>query len=202
MLQFASSGSADEADAAANLIYASDPPYYDFWFGSAQAAHVCLKKLWAAPAGSLSHAQVNVWRADGQLVALASHYPASAESDLADADARSQSQLHGELTLLNQREMMLAWLFPHLPEDTWYLQTLAVSAERRGAGTGKQLLLEIEAAARTHGALALHTDVDSANVGALRFYLSHGFEIVARTVVPMLEPFRLPASLRVVKMLF
>ncbi|MDR3410546.1 MAG: GNAT family N-acetyltransferase [Formivibrio sp.] len=202
MLQFFRSGSADEAQVAARMIYDSDPAYYDFWFGSAHAALLCLEKLWLAPAGSLSHAHTNVWREDGQLSVLVSHYPSSDDIRLAEADTQAQGQLRGDLAQLLQREAMLAWLFPHLPADVWYLQTFAVSTERRGRGLGTQVLAEIESTARAHGALAVHVDVDSANPSALRFYQSHGFEIVTSTRVPMLEPFRLPASFRLAKNLF
>ncbi|MBS1154962.1 MAG: GCN5-related N-acetyltransferase [Proteobacteria bacterium] len=202
MLQFFQSGSPADAQAAARLIHDSDPAYYDFWFGSAQAALSCLEKLWLAPAGSLSHAQTNVWREDGRLAVLVCHYPAGDEARLAEADTQAQGLLRGDLAQLQQREAMLAWLFPHLPADVWYLQTFAVSAERRGCGLGSQVLADIESAARAHGALELHTDVDSANPSALRFYQSHGFEIVTATRVPMLEPFSLPASFRMAKKLF
>lgn len=202
MVEFSPSGSQREAADAARLIYESDPPYYDFWFGAADAAHTCLEKLWLAPVGSLSYAHSSVWRENGQLLALASHYPSNHESQLAQADAEQQSLLHGDLEQMNQRGTMLSWLFPHLPDDIWYLQTLAVSASRRGSGLGKQIMNQIENTARSHGALALHTDVDSANMGALRFYQTQGFEIVARTTVPALEVFRLPESLRMVKKLF
>lgn len=202
MLTFFPAGELADAEAAARLIHDSDPAYYDFWFGSVQAALSCLEKLWIAPAGSMSHAHVNVWREEGRLAVLVSHYPASDDARLAESDAQAQSLLRGDLAQLQHREAMLAWLFPHLPDDVWYLRTFAVSPDRRGQGLGAQVLAEIEAAARAHGAVAVHADVDSANPSALRFYQSHGFEIVTSTRVPMLEQFRLPASFRLAKKLF
>lgn len=190
-----------DAQAAAQLIRASDPPYYDFCFGSAAAALSCLEKLWRAPVGSLSHSRFQVWRADGQIAGLASHYPAATDALLSGEDAEAQEQLHGDLAQLQGREALLAWLFPHLPDDVWYLRTLAVSADLRGQGVGARILDEIIHAARTHGARAVHTDVDSGNPGAVRFYQQHGFEIIAEIRVPMLEQYHLPASLRMSKTL-
>lgn len=190
------------APLAARLIYGSDPAYYDFWFGSAPAAHICLEKLWQENLGGLSHAHCQTWQSNGKLAALASHYPAAEEARLLAEDAEVQARLHGDFSLLQQREAMLAWLFPHLPEDVWYLRTLAVSPEQRGQGLGSQALADIEHRARTHAASAIHVDVDSANPQALRFYQRHGFEIIAITQVPMLESYRLPASLRLAKKLY
>lgn len=199
MLQRFPAGAIPEADAASRLIYDSDPAYYDFWFGSPSAALSCLAKLWTESCGSLSHAHATVWRLDGALAALACHYPAAKESVFSTEDLRAQQVLRGDLPALQHREAMLAWLFPHLPDDVWYLRTLAVSTGLRGQGFGACILEEITAIARAHGACALHTDVDSANHGAVRFYQSNGFEIVTETRVPALERYRLPASFRMSK---
>lgn len=191
-------GHPDEAAAAARLIYASDPPYYDFWFGSATAALHCLEIFWREPAGSYGHQAFGVWRDKQRLVALANHYPAAQAATFALTDTQAQAKLHGDLAQLQQRDAMLAWLFPHVPDDVWYLRTLAVDANYRGQQIGQLVLTSIAAAARAHGATELHTDVDSGNSGAVRFYQRQQFEIVTETRVPMLEPFNLPASYRMI----
>lgn len=196
MLAFSAAGLPDDAGQAARLIYESDPPYYDFWFGSIDAALSCLDKLWRLPEGSYSHQSCQVWRKDAKVMALACHYPVAAETALALTDARVQGQLRGDLAQLQQRDALLAWLFPRVPDDVWYLRTLAVDASLRQMGTGAQILAVIVSAARAHGARALQTDVDSANHGAVRFYTRHGFEIIAETRVPALEAYHLPVSLR------
>lgn len=194
-------GRADEAAAAACLIRASDPPYYDFWLGPETAALACLEKLWRAPVGSLSHDRFQVWRERDEPIALVSHYPAVQEGELAAEDVIAQAQLRGDQAELQRREAMLAWLFPHLPDEVWYLRTLAVVASQRGQGLGARILDEIAATARAHGATLLQTDVDSGNPGAVNFYRRNGFETVVETRVPMLEAFALPVSLRMAKML-
>lgn len=196
MLEFSPTGLPDDAAPVVRLIYESDPPYYDFWFGSGEAALCCLDKLWRQTEGSYSHQTSQIWRKDGRIAALACHYPAAAEAALSLADARMLGQLRGDLTQLQQRDALLAWLFPRVPDDVWYLRTLAVETSLRGMGTGAQILAAILSTARSNGARALQTDVDSANHGAVQFYSRHGFEIIAETRVPALEPYRLPVSLR------
>ncbi len=199
MLQFSPAGLPEEAAAAARLIHDSDPAYYDFWFGSPADALQSLTALWQAPDGSLSHVRFSVWREDGAIVMLASHYPARVAAQLAAADELAQRCLHGDLAGLQSREARLAWLFPHLPEDAWYLRTLAVGQDRRGSGLGSQALAAVVQAAREAGASAVHVDVDSANPRAVQFYRAHGFGLLVETRVPMLEPYRLPASCRLAK---
>lgn len=199
MLEFSPTGLAKDAPIAARLVYDSDPPYYDFWFGSSPAALASLEKLWQAPAGSYSHRSAHVWHQNGKFLALAFHYVAAEQAKLALADVQEQGRLRGDFHLLQQREAMLAWLFPHVPDNVWYLRTLAVDAASRGQGIGSRILEEIVTVALTHGAQALHTDVDSANRGAVRFYEAQGFELLAETRVPALASYRLPASYRMSK---
>ena len=186
-----------DAQAATSLVYDSDPPYYDFLFASQCAALSVLSRLWQEKTGSLSHAGMSVWQEANELVALASHYPAQRAVVLDDAD---EALLAADDECLH-RSAKLAWLFPHIPAQAWYLRTLAVAPRLRGQGAGSLILQDIAGTALQQGATELHTDVDSGNPGAVRFYLRHGFEIVAETRVPMLEPFNLPPSFRMVKKL-
>lgn len=190
-----------EAAEAAALVYDSDPPYYDFLFGSPDGAQTMLARLWREENGSTSHARMQVWLADGKLLALASHYPAARAALIEADDAKHIARLDACDTQLSPREASLAWLFPHIPAHAWYLRTLAVAGQARGQGAGSQVLQNIARSAHSQGATELHTDVDSGNPGAVRFYQHHGFEIIAETRVPILEPFNLPASYRMVKKL-
>ncbi|SFN76125.1 Acetyltransferase (GNAT) family protein [Formivibrio citricus] len=191
------SGQPDDALVASRLVYDSDPPYYDFLFASERAALSALNRLWLEKTGSLSHAGMTVWLETGQLTALASHYPAQQAAVLDETD---EALLAADDECLG-RSAKLAWLFPHIPAQAWYLRTLAVASRLRGRGAGSLILQDIAGTALRRGATELHTDVDSGNPGAVRFYLRHGFEIVTETRVPMLEPFNLPASYRMVKKL-
>jgi ribosomal protein S18 acetylase RimI-like enzyme len=63
---------------------------------------------------------------------------------------------------------------------TWYIWAVTVFPEHRGRGFGTALLAEAENMARRAGARQISLAVESANVGAVRFYRRHGFRDHAR----------------------
>lgn len=202
MLSLHTAGLPDEAPAAARLIYHSDPAYFDLWFAEApRRAAFCLEYFWHAHQGPFSHKNAWVWRDADQPVVLAIHYPAARDTALTAENNALLDALPLNSSLLRQNEARLAWLFPHLPENVWYLRTLTVDPEYRSQGVGQKILHEIEQTARAQGSNELHTDVDSGNPGAVRFYQKNGFELMTETRVPMLEKYNLPTSLRMVKTL-
>ena len=196
------SGQGDDAEAAARLLYESDPPYYDFWLGNRSAALTMLQALWRQPEGAYSAVHCQVLRDVNGVRALYYAYPTSREADL---ELQSQRALRlvagGDLDQFQQRETQLALLFPRLAEPAYYLRTLCVSTPQRGAGLGAQMLRHIADETREQGYSLLLTDVDSGNPGAVRFYQRAGFSIQVETRVPALLPYQLPASLRMAKQL-
>lgn len=190
-----------DAQAAAALLYDSDPPYYDFWLGSQELALTILAALWLQAAGAYSAVNMQVVHDKAGLAALFSAYPAEFENTLAQPSEAALKTVHADAVAMLQRESQLAYLFPRIPDDAWYLRTLAVAAGRRGAGLGAQLLRHVEQQARDQGYSLLLTDVDSGNPGAVRFYQRAGFEVLVETKVTRLLPHRLPASLRMAKYL-
>lgn len=194
-------GLPSEASAAALLIYQSDPPYYDYLFGSSQAAQLQLACLWQMPQGGLSHKRVQVWRKADQIIALAAHFLCQHDAQLSAEDQQAIAQLDIDLPALLQRQTDLDYLFPPLPDQGYYLRTLAVCAQFRGQHVGEQVLNEIMAIARYQGAVQLYTDVDSGNPGAVRFYQRTGFSVEQESRVPQLEAFNLPTSFRMFKAL-
>ena len=196
-----SQGRPHDAKAAAALLYDSDPPYYDFWLGSQDLALTILAALWQQSAGAYSAVNIQVVHDSVGLAALFSAYPAAFENSLAQHSEVALKAVHTDALAMLQRESQLAYLFPRIPDDAWYLRTLAVAAERRGAGLGAQLLRHVEQQARDQGYSLLLTDVDSGNPRAVRFYQRAGFEILVETKVTRLLAHRLPASLRMAKYL-
>ena len=63
----------------------------------------------------------------------------------------------------------------------WYVLGLAVAAESRGKGVGRQLMDAAKATARASGAQALWLDAYEHEAGAGSFYLKCGFRKVGRT---------------------
>jgi ribosomal-protein-alanine N-acetyltransferase len=57
-----------------------------------------------------------------------------------------------------------------------YLETLEVSPELRGRGTGGELLRRCEESARAAGAESVWLHVDAENAAAIGLYRAHGFE--------------------------
>lgn len=194
-------GQPHDAKAAAALLYDSDPPYYDFWLGSQDLALTILAALWQRSAGAYSAVNIQVVHDSVGFAALFSAYPAAFENSLTQHSEAVLKAVHADALAMLQRENQLAYLFPRIPDDAWYLRTLAVAAERRGAGLGAQLLCHVEQQARDQGYSLLLTDVDSGNPRAVRFYQRAGFEILVETKVTRLLAHRLPASLRMAKYL-
>jgi ribosomal-protein-alanine N-acetyltransferase len=61
-----------------------------------------------------------------------------------------------------------------------YLETLEVSPESRGRGTGGALLRRCEESAQAAGAEVLDLHVDAENAAAIALYRAHGFERIGR----------------------
>jgi ribosomal protein S18 acetylase RimI-like enzyme len=61
-----------------------------------------------------------------------------------------------------------------------YLETLEVSQELRGQGTGGELLRRCEESSRAARAVAIELHVDTENEAAIRLYEAHGFELQGR----------------------
>ncbi|MDP9240049.1 MAG: ribosomal protein S18-alanine N-acetyltransferase [Actinomycetota bacterium] len=59
-----------------------------------------------------------------------------------------------------------------------YVQTLAVRADRQGAGIGRDLLVALLAEADRRGVSTVALEVRADNATAQRLYLRHGFELV------------------------
>ena len=196
------SGDAGEAAVAAQLTYESDPPYYDYWLGERQRALTTLQALWQQPLGSYSATANRVVCDQHGLAAIVSSYPAVAEAQLAaDSDCALRNLCAAASEELMLREADLAYLFPRLPENAWYLRSLAVAGERRGQGLGANILATLMQQARAQGFTQMLVDVDSGNPGAVRFYSRNGFSILVETKVTRLLPHRLPASLRMARLL-
>lgn len=76
-------------------------------------------------------------------------------------------------------------LFPHLPDDSFFVFDLAVDSRFHGKGIGKRLLETAEADARALGRKSLVLDVNDGNP-AVDFYRHCGMEIAIETKIPVL----------------
>ncbi|QLI82706.1 GNAT family N-acetyltransferase [Chitinibacter fontanus] len=192
-----------DAKRAAELIYQSDAPFYDYWFALPREMTLMnLARLWHEPNGSYSYRNAQVLRnVQEEIIALVFHYPAGYGAQLQIDDGIELHTLALDLDILRSRQRDLDFLFPHVPNDAWYLRTIAVHADHRSQGLGARMLSQVIFAARQAGFDQLHVDVDSGNPGAVQFYRRHGFEVLVESKVRTLTQFSLPASLRMVKSL-
>jgi len=71
-----------------------------------------------------------------------------------------------------------------LTEGTWDIYWMAVDRERQGQGTGSALMEKAEEEIkRSRGRMAvIETSSTPAYEGARRFYLGHGYEVIARVL--------------------
>jgi ribosomal protein S18 acetylase RimI-like enzyme len=77
-------------------------------------------------------------------------------------------------------------LFPFIPRDAYYVQSLATRAEIRGQGVGHKLLNTAFKRAKEKSLKSCQLDVVSDSV-AVNFYRKMGMEVLAVTRMPYLE---------------
>jgi ribosomal protein S18 acetylase RimI-like enzyme len=71
-------------------------------------------------------------------------------------------------------------ILTNIPEDSFYLLSMAVDEEMRGVGVGSRLLDSVEERVRRSGSSRLCLDVAVKNEGARRLYVRRGMSITAR----------------------
>jgi ribosomal protein S18 acetylase RimI-like enzyme len=84
------------------------------------------------------------------------------------------------------RDFLSAFANVLLPvgESDFYLRTLAVGAEHRGRGYGRQLLEQAITAGARAGFKRIRLDVNGNNAPALHLYQDCGFKIIHEATVP------------------
>ena len=96
----------------------------------------------------------------------------------------------------NEDAVGLAWGRIHLPDkDTVHIYQMWVAPERRGEGTGRLLLNEIQAWAKSQNAKTVALAVACGNSPALELYSSTGFLAVSE-----IEPLRQGSDIRTQQM--
>lgn len=84
-----------------------------------------------------------------------------------------------------RRFLVMGLLFAHkIPNDTLYLDSLAVHPDARGMGVGTRLLGEFEALARQKGFAKVRMDVVDTNPRAKALYERQGFVVAGEQSLP------------------
>lgn len=88
-----------------------------------------------------------------------------------------------------------SWLSPAIHANTYYIHAISVKPEFRGQRVGYHLMDNAINTAREKGFKKLQLDVLSDN-GAVDFYRSTGFEVLAETRAPRPTAFGIPQEYR------
>src|SRR5262249_47514391 len=78
---------------------------------------------------------------------------------------------------------LVPFLFPSIPEDAYYVQSLATQPSVQGRGLGRRLMELAFDRGRAAGCRSCHLDVDS-STPAVQFYEHLGMRVLVKTEVP------------------
>jgi ribosomal protein S18 acetylase RimI-like enzyme len=180
----------DQAEAAWKLIYATDPHLFDCYFDkNIKLAQACLMQWWQEKSGWFSHAGCHVAKYETALVGIEICFD------------RKEILENVRPTFMHAKETMksdafkhfsnifgdyVQYLFPTIPKDAYYVQSLAAADSVRGQGIGYRLLLQIFDRASRRGFRQCQLDVASDNP-AVDFYRRMGMTSVSESRVPHIE---------------
>jgi GNAT superfamily N-acetyltransferase len=180
----------DTYEIAWKLIYDTDPEIFEYYFSDdLELMESCLSNWWQRSEGWFSHALCNAATYNGSLVGIEIGF------------TRVNYREHLRPTFYYASETMnraayehfsgafknfVPYLFPYIPRDAYYVQTLAVIAEMRGQRIGQTLLNAAFNRAGESDLKNCQLDVSSESI-AVNFYKKMGMEVWASTQIPYLK---------------
>lgn len=180
----------DSHEIAWKLIYDTDPNLFDYYFSNdRELMESCLSNWWQRSEGWFSHSACTAATFNGSLTGIEIGF------------TREDFQKHTRPTFYYAKETMnraafehfsnafrnyVPYLFPFIPRDAYYVQSLAAKAEIRGQGVGHTLLNAAFKRAKEKGLKSCQLDVVSDSI-AVNFYRKMGMEVLAVTRMPYLE---------------
>lgn len=170
-------GRADDASAAAPLVYASGPAAFDYVFGA--RALELLRTSFERDEGIFGCTNHEVGVIDRRVVAVGAFYDASMLRRRAAGTARAIARLYGfGAAGVLVRALAVEALMPPPAEGELYVAHLGVDPPRRGQGVMTRMLERHVELARRRGYAAVTLDVARTNPGAHRLYERLGFRVV------------------------
>jgi ribosomal protein S18 acetylase RimI-like enzyme len=164
-------------DAVADLVHQAANPFYDWFFGGADAARAAIERQLRSPSSELAAERVAILEQEdvlaGVFIALGSAELALARK--ADALAAVAAASDSERRVLLARMGDTRELFEPIGPDDFYLSKIAVAERMRGRGCGRRLLTAYIEAGRAKGFSHFRLDVSSDNGAAIQLYRSAGF---------------------------
>lgn len=177
-------GRLDDAVEAARLIAETDAELFRYSTGGSLEAWIELATHeWRHPKGIYSSTLSQVARARGALQGLLVSYSGRQHLEIDWSFGSSTPHLPPDLVeRVRENHRLVAFLFPMIPEDAYYVQNLAVVSSARGSGLGRRLMEMAFAQGGALGCTSCQLDVDSA-LPAVGFYQKLGLEVLVQTRV-------------------
>lgn len=168
---------AQDAPAAAPLIYSTGPAAFNLAFGSKDKATSIIRRLFAKPGNPMSFEYTKVAELKGLLAGILTL------SDRA-IEVKTQPQMGTQLLRICGPILILSRLPIHLrlrsltkltSDGELCIEDIAVLPQMRGKGIGKILMNQVESLASGKGYFAISLYVSRDNFNAIGFYLRFGY---------------------------
>ena len=191
----------EQADAAAPLMYDTDPHLFGHFFGGDQELALrYFAAQWRQERSLFSHRHCTVAVTRGTLLGIELGYDAKTQADVARDTGRYAAQILTPEQMAHLREAVsyVRYLVPPVPDDAYYVLHLASARDARGRGVGARLLAAAFDRARHNGYRVCQLDVASDNP-AVRFYGRMGMETLSESRVLPLQEHGIASHYRMVK---
>jgi len=120
---------------------------------------------------ALSFENVVFVEKDARIVGMSSTYTGVQHRDFSDEPLRKAANRNAIRMKLVRTLFAPLWrILESIPEEDFYIQSIAVEPDLRGAGIGSLLMNDIERRALESGSVRLSLDVSAKNEGAKRLY--------------------------------
>lgn len=165
-------------------LHEAGNPYFDWIFGSQESARENLAVWMRRTSAEVSLSRVTLLFAGVQPVGgfLALGGAELARCRLADSAALMKEKDGKERAALLARLVAVRKLFPRVTSDEFYLSKIGVTADLRGKGLGRVLVLKYLADGHAAGFRRFRLDVSAENKPALRLYDALGFRVVHTSI--------------------
>jgi ribosomal protein S18 acetylase RimI-like enzyme len=150
-----------------------------FGFMLGRGAQAIIASAFTEPGHSLSYEHVMFAKREGAVVGMSSAYSGAQHRGFSDEPLRRAAGRNAIRMRIVRTLLAPLWrILDTIPEEDFYLQSLAVEPELRGAGIGSLLINDVEERARVSGSVRLSLDVSARNKGARKLYARRGmFEL-------------------------
>jgi ribosomal protein S18 acetylase RimI-like enzyme len=129
------------------------------------------------PDNDYSYQNVIFAERDQRVVGMLSSFTGRQRQRFADRPLERVTGRHLRIRIVTTLLAPLMRILETIPEDTFYLQAIAVDPELRGAGIGSLLMNHAEERALASGSARLSLDVAAKNTGARRLYERRGWTV-------------------------